>query len=146
MSARSFDADAVEAEVDRIRSLGITALRARWRMMFGAPPPAGLTKDMIKRAGRNVYPHELEEFVGGITGVRRGCVAAFPSPDPRTGTERLIVLAETRLTGPDELAQLRHKISEASASLLDLQPDEILLAPPHTVPKTSSGKLRRSKS
>ena len=104
----------------------------------------GRTKDMIKRAGRNVYPHELEEFVGGITGVRRGCVAAFPSPDPRTGTERLIVLAETRLTGPDELAQLRHKISEASASLLDLQPDEILLAPPHTVPKTSSGKLRRS--
>jgi hypothetical protein len=49
MSPRSFDADAVEAEVDRIRSLGITALRARWRLMFGAPPPVGLTKDIIKR-------------------------------------------------------------------------------------------------
>jgi 1-acyl-sn-glycerol-3-phosphate acyltransferase len=104
----------------------------------------GRTKDMIKRAGRNIYPHELEEFVGGIAGVRRGCVAAFPSPDPRTGTERLIVLAETRLTDPDELAQLQRKISDASTSLLDLQPDEILLAPPHTVPKTSSGKIRRS--
>ena len=104
----------------------------------------GRTKDMIKRAGRNIYPHELEEFVGGIAGVRRGCVAAFPSPDPRTGTERLIVLAETRLTDPEELAQLQRKISDASTSLLDLQPDEILLAPPHTVPKTSSGKIRRS--
>jgi 1-acyl-sn-glycerol-3-phosphate acyltransferase len=104
----------------------------------------GRTKDMIKRAGRNIYPHELEEFVGGIAGVRRGCVAAFPSPDPRTGTERLVILAETRLTEPGDRAQLHRKISEASASLLDLQPDEVVLAPPHTVPKTSSGKIRRS--
>ncbi len=104
----------------------------------------GRTKDMIKRAGRNIYPHELEEHVGAIAGVRRGCVAAFPGADPRTGTERLVVLAETRLTDPGELAELQRRISEASASLLDLQPDEILLAPPHTVPKTSSGKIRRS--
>jgi 1-acyl-sn-glycerol-3-phosphate acyltransferase len=104
----------------------------------------GRTKDTIKRAGRNICPHELEELVGRIAGVRRGCVAAFPSLDPRTGTERLIVLAETRLTGPAELAQLRQQIAEASVSLLDLMPDEILLAPPHTVPKTSSGKVRRS--
>jgi 1-acyl-sn-glycerol-3-phosphate acyltransferase len=104
----------------------------------------GRTKDMIKRAGRNIYPHELEEFVGGIAGVRRGCVAAFPSPDRRTGTERLIVLAETRLSDPGELLELQRKIAEASTSLLDLQPDEILLAPAHTVPKTSSGKIRRS--
>jgi hypothetical protein len=71
-------------------------------------------------------------------------VVAFPSADPRTGTERLIVLAETRLTDAGGLAELQYKISEASASLLGLQPDEILLAPPRTVPKTSSGKIRRS--
>jgi len=49
MSARAFDPAAVEAEVDGIRSLGIAALRARWRLMFGVPPPAGLTKDIIRR-------------------------------------------------------------------------------------------------
>jgi hypothetical protein len=49
MSPRSFEAAAAEAEVDRIWSLGIAALRARWRLMFGGPPPAGLTKDIIKR-------------------------------------------------------------------------------------------------
>ncbi len=53
-------------------------------------------------------------------------------------------MAETRLTDPRELAELQRRIAEASASLLDLQPDEILLVPPHTVPKTSSGKIRRS--
>ena len=37
----------------------------------------GRVKDMIIRAGRHIYPHELEEAVGRIEGVRKGCVAAF---------------------------------------------------------------------
>jgi Protein of unknown function (DUF2924) len=49
MSPRPFDPAAVEAEVDRIRSLGIAALRGRWRSIFGGAPPTGLTKDIIKR-------------------------------------------------------------------------------------------------
>jgi 1-acyl-sn-glycerol-3-phosphate acyltransferase len=106
----------------------------------------GRIKDVIIRAGRNIYPHELEEFVGNIDGVRKGCVAAFPSPDPRTGTELLIVLVETRLVDPEQLDNLRQRISEASTAILDLPPDEIILAPPHAVPKTSSGKIRRSEA
>ena len=43
------DMSAIEAEIDRIRSLGVAALRARWRSLFGAPPPDGLTKDLIAR-------------------------------------------------------------------------------------------------
>ena len=65
----------------------------------------GRAKDII-RAGRNIYPHELEEAIGDIAGLRRGCVAVFGSPDPVTGTERLVVLAETRQTDTDVLAQL----------------------------------------
>jgi len=49
MTPRSFEAAAVEAEVDRIWSLGIAALRARWRLMFGGSPPARLSKNIIKR-------------------------------------------------------------------------------------------------
>lgn len=104
----------------------------------------GRVKDMIIRAGRNIYPQELEEAVGAIDGVRKGCVAAFASRDERSGTERLVVVAETRLTERPAINVLRRQISEASAALLDLPADEILLVPPRTVPKTSSGKLRRS--
>ncbi len=43
------DPAAIEAEVDHIRSLGIDALRKRWRLMFGATPPAGLTKGIMAR-------------------------------------------------------------------------------------------------
>jgi 1-acyl-sn-glycerol-3-phosphate acyltransferase len=104
----------------------------------------GRIKDMIKRAGRNIYPQELEDLIGGSPGVRKGCVAAFASPDPRTGTERLIVMAETRMTDPQGVDKLRQSIIEASRSLLDVAPEEVVLTPPHTVPKTSSGKIRRS--
>jgi len=106
----------------------------------------GRVKDIIIRAGRNIYPHELEAHVGNIEGIRKGCVAAFASTDPRTGTERLIVLAETRLADQGRLDDLKRRISEASTDLLDMPPDEIVLAPPHTVPKTSSGKIRRSQA
>lgn len=104
----------------------------------------GRIKDMIIRAGRNLYPQELEEVIGRIDGVRRGCVVAFASPDPRTGTERLIVMAETRAAGEAARERLRRRIAEASLALLDQPPDAVVLVPPRTVPKTSSGKLRRS--
>ena len=50
----------------------------------------GRIKDIIIRAGRNIYPHELEEAVGNISGIRTGRVAAFGSVDTRTATERLL--------------------------------------------------------
>ncbi len=104
----------------------------------------GRIKDMIIRAGRNIYPHEIEEVVGGVDGVRKGCIAAFASRDQSSGTERLIVMAETRLTEVHALDDLRRRVMEAAGSLYDLPPDEVVLVSPHTVPKTSSGKIRRS--
>ncbi|WP_343232417.1 AMP-binding protein [Microvirga terricola] len=104
----------------------------------------GRIKDMIKRAGRNIYPQELEDFIGGLDGVRKGCVAVFASPDPGTGSERLVVMAETRLIDLSQLDRLRRAIIDASQSILDISPDDIVFVPPHTVPKTSSGKIRRS--
>lgn len=104
----------------------------------------GRIKDIIIKAGRNIYPHELEEVVGGVQGVRKGCVAAFPTMDERSGTERLIVLAETRLTDAGAIDDMKRRIVEAATALLELPPDEVLAVPPRTVPKTSSGKIRRS--
>lgn len=104
----------------------------------------GRIKDIIIKAGRNIYPHELEELVGGVEGVRKGCVAAFPSTLGGAGTERLVLLVETRLSAQSDLEALRGKIIEVANTQLDMTPDEVVLAPPNTVPKTSSGKLQRS--
>jgi hypothetical protein len=63
MAQRTINAAAIEAEVDQIRSLGIDALRTRWRMLFGAVPPKGLSKDMI---GRMIAYRIQEEALGGL--------------------------------------------------------------------------------
>ncbi|MBI5659457.1 MAG: AMP-binding protein [Nitrosomonadales bacterium] len=104
----------------------------------------GRSKDIIIRAGRNIYPHELEDAVGDIPGIRKGCVAVFGSPDPATGTERLVVLAETRETSPAQREALRSRISALTLDMLGVAADNIVLAPVHSVLKTSSGKIRRA--
>jgi 1-acyl-sn-glycerol-3-phosphate acyltransferase len=104
----------------------------------------GRVKDIIIRGGRNIYPHEVEDAVGALVGVRRGCVAVFGSADPDRGTERLVVLAETRETGTAEQDALRAQIVRDTDAALGEPPDEVLLSPPHTVLKTSSGKIRRA--
>jgi acyl carrier protein len=104
----------------------------------------GRLKDIVIRAGRNLYPQEIEQAVGAVDGVRKGGVAAFGSPDPRTGTERLVILAEVRSAGGANRMQLREAVSKAVVEAIGEPADEIVLAPPHTVLKTSSGKVRRS--
>jgi acyl carrier protein len=102
----------------------------------------GRVKDIVIRGGRNLYPQEIEEAVGQVEGVRKGCVAVFGSPDPVAGTERLVVLAEVRPGAAD--ARLRDAVSRAVLGAIGEPPDAVVLAPPHTVLKTSSGKVRRS--
>ncbi len=104
----------------------------------------GRAKDVIIRAGRNIYPYELEEAVGDIPGIRKGCVAVFGSPDPVAGTERLVVMAETRETSGAQLEMLRERINALTLDILGTPPDSIVLAPIHSVLKTSSGKIRRA--
>ncbi len=104
----------------------------------------GRFKDIVIRGGRNIYPHEVEAVVSGLGGVRSGCVAAFGSRDAENGTERLIVLAESKLVEASARKALIEEINRATVDILGEPPDEVVLAPAHSVLKTSSGKLRRS--
>jgi acyl carrier protein len=106
----------------------------------------GRSKDIVIKGGRNIYPVELEEEIGRLESVRTGNVAVFGAPDREKGTERLVVLAETRKRKPEELAELRAAIIGIVADLTGEPPDEVILAPPNSVPKTSSGKIRRRAS
>jgi 1-acyl-sn-glycerol-3-phosphate acyltransferase len=103
----------------------------------------GREKDIIIRGGRNISPYELEESVGDIAGVRRGCVAVFGSMDAASGTERIVVLAEVRDRNTANADEIKRKINDHALNLIGAPVDDIVLAPPHTVPKTSSGKIRR---
>jgi len=106
----------------------------------------GRTKDVIIRGGRNIHPYDLEIAVGNIAGIRKGCVAVFGSKDPSNGTERLVVLAETHETDVAQRERLVREIQTAAVDLLGMPADDVVLAPPRTVMKTSSGKIRRAAS
>jgi acyl-CoA synthetase (AMP-forming)/AMP-acid ligase II len=105
---------------------------------------AGRLKDMIIRGGRNLYPYELEEAVGGLPGVRRGCVAVFGAVEPGLGTEKLVVVAESRVIEAEARQELVRRIDAMAVELLGSPPDDVVLAAPNTVLKTSSGKIRRA--
>jgi 1-acyl-sn-glycerol-3-phosphate acyltransferase len=96
----------------------------------------GRAKDLVIRAGRHFFPYELEEAVSRLRGVRQGCVAVCGLPDAATGTDQLIVIAETRETAPEALARIRVAINDAALALLGGPPDTRALY------LRSAGKLR----
>jgi 1-acyl-sn-glycerol-3-phosphate acyltransferase len=104
----------------------------------------GRTKDIIIRAGRNIYPSELEEAAGNVPGVRRGNVVVFGRSDPATNLEQMIVVAETREKDPQALERIRAEINAMAVDLVGIPPDDVVLTPPRTLLKTSSGKIRRA--
>lgn len=104
----------------------------------------GRAKDIIIRGGHNIHPQELEEAIGQLPAVRKGGVVVFPAIDRRSATERVIALVETRAANPVGRSELIARINRLAIDLIGLPIDEVVLAPPRTVLKTSSGKIRRA--
>jgi fatty-acyl-CoA synthase len=106
----------------------------------------GRVKDIIIKGGRNLYPHEVEDLAARADGIRRGCIVAFGLADEAAGTEKLVVVAETRERDAARRAALASAVTDLVSRGLGLPPDRVELIPPGSIPKTSSGKLRREET
>jgi 1-acyl-sn-glycerol-3-phosphate acyltransferase len=106
----------------------------------------GRVKDIIIKGGRNLYPHEVEELAARADGIRKGCIVAFGLTDEAAGTEKLVVVAETRERDAARRAVLASAVTDLVSRGLGLPPDRVELIPPNSIPKTSSGKLRREET
>jgi 1-acyl-sn-glycerol-3-phosphate acyltransferase len=104
----------------------------------------GRVKDLIIQGGRNICAEEVETITSSVPGIRRGCVAAFGVPDRATGTERLVVVAETRAQARTQREALERAVRDRLVDGIGSPPDAVVIPDPHTVLKTSSGKIRRS--
>jgi 1-acyl-sn-glycerol-3-phosphate acyltransferase len=104
----------------------------------------GRIKDIIIRAGQHIYPHEVEDTVGDIAGLIKGAVAVFGVAETASGTERIVILAETTAIEAAERDALKARARAAVTDILGSPPVDIVLVQPGTVPKTSSGKIRRA--
>ncbi|MEE2788199.1 MAG: fatty acyl-AMP ligase [Myxococcota bacterium] len=103
----------------------------------------GRAKDLIIINGRNHDPSLVEHALEGVAGLRPGCVAAFAAEDPVNGTERLVVLAETSDAASVDREQLAYAATGQIQSRVGLRVSDFRLLPPGTLPRTSSGKIRR---
>src|SRR5262249_2973939 len=102
---------------------------------------AGRAKEVIIIRGANYFPVDFEQAAEAVTGVRKGCVVAVGSYDESAGTETLHLIVEAD-EDDEHHAQLRRAIVAAVSQRRGSDPT-VPLFPRRTIPKTSSGKLRR---
>jgi fatty-acyl-CoA synthase len=105
----------------------------------------GRVKDLIIIRGRNFAPQEIEELLLTAPGLRAGCVVALGGFVEGQG-EQLIILAETDSRSPQNAEEVIAEIRNRVRAGLALNPHHVELLPPGTLPRTSSGKLRRSEA
>jgi acyl-CoA synthetase (AMP-forming)/AMP-acid ligase II len=102
----------------------------------------GRAKEMITVRGVNTYPSDVEAEVADVPGVRKGRCVAFADLDSPDG-ERIAVLAETTLTADDARVALVAEIRGRVARTLGLTALAVHLTEPNSIPRTTSGKVRR---
>ena len=104
----------------------------------------GRAKDMIIINGKNHWPQDIEWAVEQLPGFKSGDIAAFAITGP-SGEETPAVLVHCRVSDPQERGRLRDDIRERVRAITGITP-VVELVPPRTLPRTSSGKLSRTKA
>jgi acyl-CoA synthetase (AMP-forming)/AMP-acid ligase II len=107
----------------------------------------GRGKDVVILRGRNHAPEEIERAVEGVPGVRTGCAVAVSwLPEGAPGEILALLVEAAREAGPVERAALPGACREAVLGATGLAVDEVVVLEPGTLPRTSSGKLRRQEA
>ncbi len=103
----------------------------------------GRVKDLLILRGRNHAPHEVEQAVDPVDGVRTGCAAAVSYRPEGAEEEQLVVFVEVR---PDAPSDVSAACQRAVLAATGLSPSAIVPLAPGTLPRTSSGKIRRAEA
>jgi acyl-CoA synthetase (AMP-forming)/AMP-acid ligase II len=107
----------------------------------------GRAKDVVILRGRNYAPEEIERAVEGVPGVRTGCVVAVSwLPEEAPGEVLALLVEAARDAGPAERMALPGACREAVLGATGLAVDQVVVLEPGTLPRTSSGKLRRQEA
>jgi fatty-acyl-CoA synthase len=104
----------------------------------------GREKDMIIINGRNIWPQDLEFAAEQQPEVRTGDASAFSVPGP-DGKEKTVMMVQCRVSDDHQRADLRDRLQRLIHQELGID-CYIDLVPRNTLPRTTSGKLSRSKA
>jgi fatty-acyl-CoA synthase len=100
----------------------------------------GRDKDVIKVRGEGLLPDDVERVVGRMPGLRRDMVVAVPVRD--LNGEGLGIIAAQRAGGATTERDVRVEVRRA----LGVTPSVVTFVPKGAIPRTTSGKVRRSAS
>lgn len=115
-------------------------LGAFWR---GELYVTGRAKDLIVIRGRNHYPQDIEQTMDfADPALRPGCGVAVSVP--ADSGELLVLISEVAVNTSADLARVAEKVRRLVAEQHGVAADAVVLIRPRTIPKTTSGKLRRS--
>jgi len=104
----------------------------------------GRVKDVIIMGGRNIYPTDIERVAQAVDGVRAGNAVAVRWSTP-SGRESFAVAVESRqATDAAAAERIAHDVRSAVTAEIGARPAAVSVLPVGTLPKTPSGKLRRS--
>jgi acyl-CoA synthetase (AMP-forming)/AMP-acid ligase II len=107
----------------------------------------GRAKDLVILRGRSYAPEGIEHALAGLPGARAGCAVAASWLPEGAATEVLGVFVEAaRGAEKEEVRALPAAVRRAVLAATGLPVDEVAVLAPGTLPRTSSGKLRRGEA
>jgi fatty-acyl-CoA synthase len=101
---------------------------------------SGRVKDVIIINGRNIYPQDIEWELDHLADLRMGNHVAISVNEQ--DTEALIVICESKKPN----LTLKKQIEAICSNSVGVYPHDIIFIRPGTLPKTTSGKVRRSET
>jgi len=103
----------------------------------------GRTKDLIIREGHKYHPPDLESAILDVAGLRSSGVVVFGINRVAAADEVVAVLEARASNAPDTIVDhVRRRVRETAG----LELDRVVVAPPGTIPRTTSGKVRRAET
>jgi fatty-acyl-CoA synthase len=117
-----------------------------YQMENGHIVVCGRVKDVIIMAGRNIYPTDIERAAGRVEGVRPGCAVAVRLNAGHSRETFAVAVESNGFEDPVEVRRIEHQVAHEVLGEVDMRPRNVVVLGPGTIPKTPSGKLRRSTS
>jgi fatty-acyl-CoA synthase len=104
----------------------------------------GRVKDVIIMAGRSIYPTDVERAANRVDGIRPGCAVAVRLNAGQSRETFAVAVESNAYQDRAEVRRIKHAVAHEVVAEVDVRPRKVVVLAPGTIPKTPSGKLRRT--